>query len=233
MGRGLHIGPSLLSGHRSVPAPVVRAVLLVLRRPRGNGHCHLGHGPRTNGQLGRSGCLGTAASSRIRSQRVLRVLAYHRVAHPSAPLDPALISATPDSFRRQMLHLKKSYMPVDLEHVLEAFLYNRALPKRAVHVTVDDAYRDFAEVAWPILRGLGIPVTVFVPAAYPGEPSREFWWDRLHRLTTSAPSGAWRERLPAAIEASGARRPSPGDLRAVLRRLPHDEIEALLDSACR
>ena len=151
---------------------------------------------------------------------MLRVLTYHRVADPAdtSAMDPALVSATAGGFREQMVHLKRRYNPVDLSQVLDAFTHGAALPPRAVHVTVDDAYRDFGEVAWPILRELGIPVTVFVPTAYPSDPSSEFWWDRLHKATLVRGNG---------------RRPADKDLRAELRSLPHDQTEQAVAEVCR
>jgi peptidoglycan/xylan/chitin deacetylase (PgdA/CDA1 family) len=151
---------------------------------------------------------------------MLRILTYHRVGLPSETpsMDPLLVSATPQTFREQMVHLVRRYHPVGLPDVLDAFLRGAPLPPRAVHVTVDDAYRDFGEIAWPILKELGIPVTVFVPTAYPGEPSRAFWWDRLHQALgrrNNAPDGA-----------------TDRNLRATLRGLPHDETEQYVDRAC-
>src|SRR5688572_2118821 len=146
---------------------------------------------------------------------MLRVLTYHRMANPAATpaMDPALVSATPQAFREQIVHIQRRYHPVSLSDVVGAFVDGRPLPPRAVHVTVDDAYRDFAEVAWPILRELGIPVTVFVPTAYPSEPARTFWWDRLHQaMARAAQRGADSRRK----------------LRAKLRSLPHDETEQLV-----
>ena len=150
---------------------------------------------------------------------MLRVLTYHRIAVPSETpsMDPLLVSATPQTFREQMVHLVRRYHPVGLPEVLDAFLRGAPLPPRAVHVTVDDAYRDFCEIAWPIMRELGIPVTVFVPTAYPGQPSRTFWWDRLHRALEQRP-----DRREAADR----------QLRAKLRSLPHDETEEYVDRAC-
>jgi peptidoglycan/xylan/chitin deacetylase (PgdA/CDA1 family) len=56
-----------------------------------------------------------------------------------------------------------------------------------VLITFDDAYSDFKEHAWPILKHYGIPVTLFVPTAYPDQPKRTFWWDDLYQaiLNTS------------------------------------------------
>lgn len=170
---------------------------------------------------------------------MLRVLTYHRVDDPerTPELDPALISATPDDFRRQMEHLRRWYHPVALGEVLEAFQGGGALPQRAVHVTVDDAYRDFRDIAWPILRELGIPVTVFVATAYAGDGGRSFWWDRLHRARLRGTSGEWRRRVRRAAVEHGVETSREGveesDIRDLLRLLPHDEMERLVDDACR
>ena len=117
---------------------------------------------------------------------MLRVLTYHRIAKASRDrhLNPRLISAAPDEFGRQMRFLAERYNVVRLDSVLEAVAGGRKLPKRAVLITFDDAYRDFLEVAWPILHAHRLPATLFVPTAYPDRPERAFWWDRLHRCFT-------------------------------------------------
>lgn len=172
---------------------------------------------------------------------LLRVLTYHRIAEPddTPALDPLLVSATPESFRRQMVHLRKRYRPVTLERIVEACSRGgRPLPERAVHVTVDDAYRDFAEHAWPVLRELGIPVTVFVPTAYPDQPTRALWWDRLHRATVRGKKDeTWTRAVEAARGAIDSM-PLPRiddhhDVRVLLRQLGHDDTERFVDSTCR
>ena len=118
---------------------------------------------------------------------MLRVLIYHRIADPeSSPrLDPALVSATPTVFRQQMQYLAARFRVVALSDVLRAFQKGTALPEDAVLVTFDDAYADFGTTAWPILKSLGLPATLFVPTAYPDSPHQLFWWDRLYCAVTS------------------------------------------------
>ena len=53
------------------------------------------------------------------------------------------------------------------------------LPRRAVLVTFDDGYRDFAAHAWPVLRAASVPATMFVATGAADSPSTPFWWDRL------------------------------------------------------
>jgi peptidoglycan/xylan/chitin deacetylase (PgdA/CDA1 family) len=136
-----------------------------------------------------------------------------------------------------MRHIRNRYHPVSLAQVQEAFTRGRPLPARAVHVTVDDAYRDFAEHAWPILREFAIPVTVFVPTAYPSEPARTLWWDQLHRVTVRDNGAAWKRAARSALTVLNGDGPGSGEhesfMRAWLRALPHDGAAHFLESTCR
>ncbi len=164
---------------------------------------------------------------------VLGVLTYHRVNDPSSVRGhPGLVSATPDQFAEQMAFLARTYSPIGLDDLLETQRGVRRLPRRAVHVTFDDAYRDFADHAVPVLRRLGVPATLFVPTAYPGRPERAFWWDWLHEAVTAAPAGA---RLPAPwdaapLDGAESRLVVLRDLREALKARPHAELEAAVTS---
>jgi peptidoglycan/xylan/chitin deacetylase (PgdA/CDA1 family) len=120
------------------------------------------------------------------------VLLYHRIGEPRSPsrLDPSLISATPDGFEAQVAYLASRRHVLSLDELLAVRRGCARLPPRAVVVTFDDAYRDFAEHAWPALRRHRVPATLFVPTAYPDRPERAFWWDRLHAAVhgTTRPS---------------------------------------------
>src|SRR3954470_4528105 len=94
----------------------------------------------------------------------LAVLVYHRIA-ALADAPPGL-ATTPAVFVRQMRWLAETGRAGSLADVLAAKRGERPLSRDPVLVTFDDAYRDFAQTAWPVLRGLGVPVTVFVPTAY-------------------------------------------------------------------
>jgi peptidoglycan/xylan/chitin deacetylase (PgdA/CDA1 family) len=166
----------------------------------------------------------------------LAVLTYHRVCE-IRPSDgyPGLVSADPATFDRQMAFLASHYRPVSLAEVLSARDGVDAIGPRSVMVTFDDAYRDFADQAWPILRRRGVPVTLFVPTAFPDDPGAAFWWDRLSDAIESAPSGATvespggRVRLSSADERRGAYR----RLRAEVKAMPHDEAMAMVTSIVR
>jgi peptidoglycan/xylan/chitin deacetylase (PgdA/CDA1 family) len=110
---------------------------------------------------------------------ILPVLTYHRVAEPDDDHHPGLISASPEAFARQMEELGRRFSFVGLDPILARAANGPPIPPRALLITFDDAYRDFATSAWPVLRGLGIPVVLFVPTGFPDQPVA-FWWDRLY-----------------------------------------------------
>jgi peptidoglycan/xylan/chitin deacetylase (PgdA/CDA1 family) len=163
----------------------------------------------------------------------LAVLTYHRVDEPDgAPLlYPGLLSATPAEFEEQMLFVATRYRPISLADLLEVRRGRASLPRRAVLVTFDDAYRDFAKHAWPRLRRLGVPVTLFVATAYPDRPVLAFWWDRLWAALALAPPGAQvgtpdgQTALATEADRMGAYR----SLRRHLKTLPDGRLQGELE----
>jgi peptidoglycan/xylan/chitin deacetylase (PgdA/CDA1 family) len=120
---------------------------------------------------------------------LLRILTYHRIDDPNtaSTLSPSTLSTTPAMFEQQMAFLRAHYHPISIEQVLECVQTQKPLPKRAVLVTFDDAYRDFEANAMPVLRQYDIPVVLFVPTDFPDHPERTFWWDYLYyALSTSS-----------------------------------------------
>jgi peptidoglycan/xylan/chitin deacetylase (PgdA/CDA1 family) len=158
----------------------------------------------------------------------LRILTYHRVSNltDTPHLHSGLISATPERFAAQMKFLKNHYHVVSMAQVLEAAQDNQPLPFRAVLITFDDGYRDFATNAWPVLKSLGLPVTLFVPTAYPDQPQRRFWWDKLHVAFLSS-----RASNPPVSphERGGLKGGSLKQIQSRVKMLPHDQAMLLVD----
>ena len=167
---------------------------------------------------------------------MLRILAYHRISefnHTAAGVCPN-ISATPIGFLRQMRHLAKHYRAVSIPEVLDAVERNVPLPQRAVLITFDDAYSDFADVAWPILKQFRLPATLFVPTAYPDHPELRFWWERLYRAFANTTRPVLGESplgsLP--LTTPNQRRRSLLALVQYVQARPHDEALRLVDTVC-
>lgn len=171
-----------------------------------------------------------------RRANLLVVLMYHRVDVPEAQpaLYPGLISATPELFDLQMSYLKENYRVVSVAEVLAARRNGTPLPPRAVLITFDDAYNDFADHAWPALKRHGLPATLFVPTAFPDSPELMFWWDRVYHVVSSLPPNRMFDtpigRLPTAT--SEQRQLAYTRLNQHVKMLPHCEAMAFVDRLC-
>jgi peptidoglycan/xylan/chitin deacetylase (PgdA/CDA1 family) len=166
----------------------------------------------------------------------LAVLTYHRIDEPERrpDLDPALISATPTEFERQIRMISEQFRPLAADELLAVRAGRDRLPPRAVLVTFDDGYADFLAHAWPVLRRYRVPVTLFVTTDGRDDPATRYWWDRLHASLVATN----RADLPASpigpisLVSAVERRAAGGRLRTHFKQLPHeaamDALEELL-----
>ena len=92
----------------------------------------------------------------------LPILMYHRVA-PSGAESNRRYRVTPEELDRQLEYLAANgFVGVTIEQWARAVEARKPLPGRAVLLTFDDGYRDFAEHAWPLLQRHGFGATVFL-----------------------------------------------------------------------
>jgi peptidoglycan/xylan/chitin deacetylase (PgdA/CDA1 family) len=116
--------------------------------------------------------LGWAASAVARA-RGGYVLTYHRVG-----VSPyGFKHVTADVFREQMRWLREHCRPIHPNDLQQTVTTGGRL-KPPVLVTFDDGYRDYHDVAYPILRELRIPAVNFV-ATHFTDSGDMFWWDEI------------------------------------------------------
>lgn len=150
-----------------------------------------------------------APLDRIR-HRVI-ILTYHRVLTrqelATQIVQPGMYVAA-DVFEQHMRFLLQHFRIISLLDLLRAW-DRGGLPDDRPHciVTFDDGWLDNYTHAYPILRRLGIPATMFLPTSYVGT-RRWFWPDRLGHLlhvaraqTPSRLSPRWRTDLERVIRA--------------------------------
>lgn len=130
---------------------------------------------------GRSGLAGLClrGTRRLRP-RWLTVLTYHRVFpfEPDSPWDIETISATPESFRRQMEYVRRYCTTITSEQLRAWKAGRQELPPNPVIITFDDGYRDNHDVALPVLQEAGLVGEFFV-CPWQITERRLFWWDRI------------------------------------------------------
>lgn len=108
----------------------------------------------------------------------LAVLMYHAV--PRAPLPvPDWCFVPVESFTAQMRYLRAHFEVLPLVEAVERLRAGRLTRPTAV-LTFDDGYRDNHDVAFPILRELGLPATIFLNTGLV-DTGDTVWFCRLHK----------------------------------------------------
>ena len=92
------------------------------------------------------------------ASRTVHILLYHRVNDDNDAFFPGVGIA---AFRRQMEYIAENYRVCELGEAIDR-MTNDDVPDRAIVITFDDGYRDNFTNAYPILRQLGIPATIFL-----------------------------------------------------------------------
>lgn len=137
-----------------------------------------------------------AFSLQQRKSAACQIFLYHRV---NDDRDPFLPSLPVEEFRQQMQYIARNFDVVTLNDIAEGRIGN-GKSKYSVAITFDDGYRDNFTSAFPILKELGIPATIYLATGYVGT-SRIPWYDRIclafkltvrtqfHLAKTAAPAG--------------------------------------------
>lgn len=183
-----------------------------------------------------SGMVGPVALLRSLLRKEIVILAYHRVLdswnEETFEFDPDLISASASEFRWQMSYIRQHYTPVTFRQVLDHLDGVFSLPSRPIIVTFDDGFDDNYLHAYPILRALNVPATIFVSTGYIGQ-SRTFWFDWLFFLCNKAASSGIPVRMGSShfhLSADiGVRRIEIARILSHVKRLPDAELRSELE----
>ena len=112
------------------------------------------------------------------------VFGYHRFVNKVRRPDTEI---TPAAFEAQMQELKdKAISVIGMQDFLAWKRGQKNIPPHSAVITIDDGYKSGYEVAWPILKKYGYPVTMFVytegikPGRYSGGESMS--WEQLAEM---------------------------------------------------
>jgi peptidoglycan/xylan/chitin deacetylase (PgdA/CDA1 family) len=154
----------------------------------------------------------TRAILAVTRPRRYLVLCYHRVnddAHPYFTGTPVAL------FRRQMETLRRNFTVLPLLELAER-ARRKDLPRNGVAVTFDDGYRDNYTIAFPVLRDLGLPATIFLTTDAL-DRNALLWHDRVFDAYHRARKPEARE--PLATVLARLRRSSPEERDLEIDRL--------------
>lgn len=107
-------------------------------------------------------CIMLSLCTTVSAQTTVPILMYHNI-NPSYSPDRALVEMTQAEFKDQMTALlDNEYTPISLYDYKDWVNGEKNLPEKPVIITFDDGYLNNYTHAFPIIKELKIPVTIFV-----------------------------------------------------------------------
>lgn len=122
------------------------------------------------------------------------ILLYHHIAEDFSE-SRAISIISPRDFRLHMTAIKTQYTPISLREYVEFVNCrdgSKTLPRNPIIITFDDGYLSNYEVAYPILKELNIPATIFIVTDTVGETAGDgkvefshFTWEQAREMQSS------------------------------------------------
>jgi peptidoglycan/xylan/chitin deacetylase (PgdA/CDA1 family) len=164
------------------------------------------------------------------------ILLFHRIAPHVDGVPPPTDNVTPEKFREQITGLlDRGFRVAALEDLIAVWCHRRPLAPKTVAITFDDAYESVYRNAWPVLRELGLPATIFISTALVNrpEPFPFDTWARRYRDVVPAETyrpiaeQQCREMAGSGLVALGAHGHTHRDLRGCASEFRTDLSESL------
>lgn len=132
------------------------------------------------------GKLGGYQLARVLTRKQPKILMYHRF---SAQKKGHEVTAA--TFEQQLQLIKRYFQPMTLAALAQTIKQTGRTPDNAVVITVDDGYRDFYEVAYPLLKHYQVPATFFVTTGFVNQdlwlwPDQVLWILRNRTCSTGS-----------------------------------------------
>lgn len=123
------------------------------------------------------------------------ILMYHHITNDTFDRDNAISLISPEDFRLHMTAIKVNFNPISLQQYYDYVKCTDGsvtLPDNPVIITFDDGYTSNYEIAYPILKELEIPATIFVVTDTVGEQAGDgkvnyshFTWEQAREMEAS------------------------------------------------
>jgi peptidoglycan/xylan/chitin deacetylase (PgdA/CDA1 family) len=130
----------------------------------------------------------------LNCKKGIPILMYHRVVG-DVSLD---LDVDYENFLQQIKYLSENRTVISYHQAIEELLFGVEDQTEKLAITFDDAFEDFYTHAWPALKALKLPVTLFVPTGYIDNPEcspvigspdieiekiRPMTWDQLREIS--------------------------------------------------
>lgn len=167
------------------------------------------------------------APIRFLNRQKFPILMYHRFSRGEEPG-----KTSRETFESHLHYLTKHYKMISLDELVEYKRNGEPLPLRSAVITIDDGYRDFYEIAFPLLKKFNLPATLYVVTGFI-EGENWIWTDKARYIlgNTSAELCdvvVGSKKIATTLGDSESRLTAAGSINSELKKMPDEEKDATL-----
>lgn len=153
----------------------------------------------------------------------LLVLMYHRFG-----IGEEFGKTSLKALQNHLGYLQKNYKVISLTEAVSYLSEGVSLPPRSAVLTIDDGYRDFYEIAFPILRQYSMPATLYAVTDFI-DGTDWIWTDKARFILTRTNKADFdfsinETRMRASLDSHESRLAAAGKINAELKMLS-DELK--------
>lgn len=117
---------------------------------------------------------------RFINRKKIVIVMYHGILKENMPV-PCWWQMPYREFKWQLEYLKKHYIVMHLQEVMQKIQRKEGLPDNVAVITFDDGFKNNYSTAFPLLKQLNLPATIFLTTDLIGT-GRLLWYDGLFML---------------------------------------------------
>ena len=125
------------------------------------------------------------APIRLLNRYKIPILMYHRFSR-----EEEFGKTSQKTFEAHLNYLTKHYKIIPLEDAVNRLERGDDPPQRSVVITIDDGYRDFYDIAFPILKKFNVPATLYIVTEFV-DGKNWIWTDKARYILARTSIGSW------------------------------------------
>ena len=157
----------------------------------------------------------------------LPILMYHRFSESQESG-----KTSRQTFETHLSYLTKNYKIISMTDAVRYLTDGNSLPNRSAVLTIDDGYRDFYDVAFPVLKNYNVPATLYLVTGFVNRDCW-IWTDKARYLlgntrNTRFSFGINGKYFDEELGDSDSRLSLAGRVNFELKKIPDHEKETIL-----
>ena len=152
---------------------------------------------------------------------------YHRFSR-----DESFGKTSRTTFESHLHYLTKHYKIISLDEASKHLRNGEPLPLRSALITIDDGYRDFYDIAFPVLKKFNVPAAFYVVTGFIDQ-KHWIWTDKARYILgrTSADKCDFTigpKRIERELGDNESRLRAAGSFNSELKKMPDSDKDAML-----